>query len=98
MLPFVGLAAPLSVAILVSRATQAGDWPHPEQLATRVGRIVGHSLASEGGPPAVVVRAVFTRQGGTYEATLQMSGAREGERVLRDQGASCEALADAVAV
>ena len=98
MLPFVGLAAPLSAAILVSRAPQAADCPDTEQLATRVERIVGHSLASEGGPPALVVRAEFTRLGGAYEANLQMSGAREGERVLRDPGASCEALADAVAV
>jgi len=98
MLPFVGLAAPLSAAIVVSRAPEAGDCPDTGQLATRVERIVGHSLAPGGGPPALVVRAEFTRQGGAYEATLRTSGAREGERVLRDQGASCDALADAVAV
>jgi hypothetical protein len=44
------------------------------------------------------MRAEFARRGEGYEATLRMSGVREGERVLRDHGASCEALADAVAV
>ena len=97
MVPFVGLAAPLSAAILVSRAADVPDCPDTEQLTARVERIVGHSLDAEGAPP-LVVRAEFTRQGGAYKATLQMSGVREGERVLRDQGASCDALADAVAV
>jgi len=97
MVPFVGLAAPLSAAILVSRAADVPDCPDTEQLTARVERIVGHSLEAEGAPP-LVVRAEFTRQGGAYKATLQMSGVREGERVLRDQGASCDALADAVAV
>ena len=98
MVPFVALAAPLSAAILVSRGPEVPDCPDTQQLATRVERIVGHSLEAEGAPPALVVRAEFTRQGGAYKATLQMSGAREGERVLRDDGASCNALADAVAV
>ena len=98
MVPFVGLAAPLSVAILVSRAPEVPDCPDTEQLAKRVERIVGHRLDVDGTPPSLRVRAEFSRQGGAYQAMLQMSGAREGERVLHDQSASCDALADAVAV
>jgi hypothetical protein len=98
MVPFVWLGAPLSAAIVVSRAPEASDCPDTGQLAARIERLVGHSLAIEGATRAIVVRADFTRQGGAYEATLQMSGVREGERVLRDTGASCDALADAVAV
>jgi hypothetical protein len=98
MVPIVWLGAPLSAAILVSRAPEAHDCPDTEQLRARVERIVGHSLAAEDGSRSFVMRAEFTRRVEGYEATLRMSGIREGERVLRDQGASCEALADAVAV
>src|SRR5688572_3004400 len=98
MVPIVWLGAPLSAAILVSRAPEAHDCPDAEQLRARVERIVGHSLAGDDTSRAFVMRAEFTRRGEGYEATLRMSGIREGERVLRDQGTSCEALADAVAV
>jgi hypothetical protein len=98
MVPIVWLGAPLSATILVSRAPEARDCPDTEQLRARVERIVGHSLVAADASRAFVVRAEFARPGDAYEATLRMSGVREGERVLRDHGASCEALADAVAV
>jgi hypothetical protein len=40
----------------------------------------------------------FSRSEDGHEAQLRLTGAREGERVLRDNGQTCEALADAVAV
>jgi hypothetical protein len=98
MVPLVLWGATLSAAILVSRAPEANDCPDTEQLRARVQRIVGRPLAPEDGSSVLVVRAEFTRQKDAYQATLRMTGAREGERVLRDPGATCEALADAVAV
>ena len=44
------------------------------------------------------MRVQYSRSVTGYEAHLRLSGAREGERVLRDNGQSCEVLADAVAV
>jgi hypothetical protein len=35
---------------------------------------------------------------GGYEATIRLTGARQGERIVRDQSPTCDALADAVAV
>lgn len=44
------------------------------------------------------VQVQFSRSEEGYQAHLRLTGAREGERVLRDNGQRCEALADAVAV
>jgi len=44
------------------------------------------------------VHVYFTRREEGYGAEVRLSGAREGERVLGDNGQSCDALADAVAV
>jgi hypothetical protein len=46
----------------------------------------------------VQVRVQFSRTEAGYEARLRLAGAREGERFLFDNGPSCAALADAVAV
>jgi hypothetical protein len=98
MLPFSGLGATLSAVIAVSRGPGAGDCPTAEELTARVERIVGHALTKDDGAGRLDVRTHFSHAGAAYEATLQTTGAREGERVLRDEGASCSALADAVAV
>jgi hypothetical protein len=98
MLPFVGLGATLAAVIAVSRGPGAEDCPTAEELTARVERIVGRALKSDDGAGRLAVRAHFSRTSAAYEATLQTSGTREGERVLRDEGATCAALADAVAV
>jgi hypothetical protein len=99
VLPFYTLGAPLSAAIAVARTPQASDCPDAEGIAAQVERILGRPIATPGsGPPTLVAKVEFSRLGATYEATVRLSGAREGERVLRDDGVTCEGLADAVAV
>jgi hypothetical protein len=99
MVPFHLPAAPLSAAVLVSRTPEARDCPDVERLSTRVEHIIGRAFAPRSGAaPAILVRADFTRAVGAYEARVELSGAREGERLLRDEGATCDALADAVSV
>jgi hypothetical protein len=99
VIPLFVLGAPASAAIAVSRAPQAADCPDAERIAAEVEKILGRPIGATGdAPPAVVAKVEFSRAGGTYEATVRLSGAREGERVLRDDGATCEGLADAVTV
>jgi len=99
VIPLYLLGTPLSETILVARTPQAADCPDAERIAARVERIVGRPLsAPDGTPSALVFRVEFSRWGGTYEATVRLTGTREGERVLRDQSPACEALGDAVAV
>jgi hypothetical protein len=95
ILPFV-LGAPLSAAIVVLRAPDANDCPDGARFTGAVERIVGRPLGGAG--PDVAVRVEFSRSSGAYEATVRISGAREGERTLRDEGPTCEALGEAVAV
>jgi hypothetical protein len=93
------LGAHLSTVVAVSRAPSAEDCPDAERVAAQVERILGRPLAAPGtAPVALIVKVEFGRLGGTYEANVRLSGAREGERVLRDEGPTCEGLADAVAV
>jgi hypothetical protein len=96
MLPHL-MVAQLSAAIVVSRAPGAGDCPDTQQLGARVERITASPLVSSESA-ATVVHADFSRAGNAYEAKLQLTGGREGERVLRDESPTCEPLADAVAV
>src|SRR5215470_17220104 len=98
MVPFHLLGAPLSAAVLVSRTPEARDCPDVERLSARVEHIIGRPFAPPSGAPAILVRADFSRADGAYEARVELRGAREGERLLRDEGATCEALADAVSV
>ncbi|HMI85468.1 MAG TPA: hypothetical protein VK550_15335 [Polyangiaceae bacterium] len=96
MLPHL-LVAQLSAAIVVTRASDARDCPDTEHLAARVERISASPLSSPQNA-TTVVRADFSRAGSAYEAKLQLTGSREGERLLRDESPTCEPLADAVAV
>ncbi len=96
MLPHL-MVAQLSAAIVVTRAPDAGDCPDTEHFAARVERITGSPRVAQE-TAATLVRADFSRAGNAYEAKLQLSGEREGERVLRDESPTCEPLADAVAV
>jgi hypothetical protein len=90
------LGATFSAAVLVARAPDAADCPDTARFRAAVERIVGRPL---GGPTTdVSVQVDFSRPAGTYEATVRLSGAREGERTLRDEGPTCDALGEAVAV
>jgi hypothetical protein len=96
MLPHL-VVAQLSAAVVVARAPDARDCPDTAHFAARVERITASTLAAPENA-ATIVRAEFSRTGNVYEAKLQLSGARQGERVLRDESPTCEPLSDAVAV
>jgi hypothetical protein len=96
MLPHL-VVAQLSAAVVVARAPDARDCPDTAHFAARVERITASPLVAPENA-ATVVRAEFSRVGNVYEAKLQLSGARQGERVLRDESPTCEPLTDAVAV
>ena len=98
MTPWLVFGASLSAALGVERAPAALDCPSAERLTAAVEAIVGRSLASSEDSSKVQVQVQFSRSDQGHEAHLRLSGAREGERVLRDDAQSCEALADAVAV
>jgi hypothetical protein len=98
VVPLYVLGAPLAAAIAVSRTPEAQDCPDSPRFAAQIERILGRPLAAAGTAPAIVAKVEFSRSAGLYEASVRLTGAREGERVLRDEGATCEGLADAVAV
>jgi len=96
--PWLVLGASLSAVIGVERPPAAFDCPDAERLTAKVEVIVGRSLSSTGDSSRIFVQVQFSRSEAGYQAHLRLTGAREGERVLRDNGQRCEALADAVAV
>ena len=87
----------LAAIITATSALGADDCPDTANFTARVERITGKSAAGDGGG-STVVAVDFSRVGTSYQAALRLSGAREGVRTLRDEGATCDALADAVAV
>jgi len=96
--PWLVLGAALSAVIGVERAPAAFDCPDAERLTAKVEAIVGRSLSSSEDSSRIFVQVQFSQSEAGYQAHLRLTGAREGERVLRDNGQRCEALADAVAV
>ena len=82
----------------VDRTPAAVDCPSAEALTAGVEAIVGRPLADSADSLPMQVRVQFSRAEAGYQARLRLTGAREGERVLFDNGANCAALADAVAV
>jgi len=92
------LGASLSATVSVDRAPAAVDCPSAEALTAGVEAIVGRPLAESADSRTMQVRVQFFRSEAGYEARLRLTGAREGERVLFDNGPNCAALADAVAV
>jgi hypothetical protein len=97
MLWFHLLVAEVPLAIVVARAPNASDCPDTANLAARVERITEGAGALPSGAKTSVAVA-FSRVKTGYEASIRLSGAREGERILHDEGPTCDALADAVAV
>jgi hypothetical protein len=97
MLWFHLLVAEVPLAIVVARAPDASDCPDTANLAARVARITEGAGAAPGSATSSVAVA-FSRVERGYEASIRLRGARDGERILHDEGPTCDALADAVAV
>jgi hypothetical protein len=98
VIPLHVLGAAVSAVVSVARASGAEGCPDTERLTELVGRLAGPSAGGASQAARTAVRVDFSRTEDGYQATLRFSGAREGERTLRDEGATCEALANAVAV
>jgi hypothetical protein len=93
-------AAPLSAELTVARAAGADDCPDEVILARIIERIVSPDASGPLVRPGGDVRAAvsFARGASTYEATLLLTGKREGRRTLTDTGATCTALGRAVGI
>ena len=90
------VVAQIGAMIAVARTPEALDCPDTEPFVARVARITRSPLGPSGA--ATSLRVEFSRARGAYEAKVLLEGARHGERLLRDESATCDALADAVAV
>ena len=93
-------SATLFAELAVARSESAADCPDAGALSERVERIrhapVRSSRASAS--DVVQVQVEFSRTAGEYAARLGFRGPKRGERELKDSGATCEALAEAVSV
>ncbi len=98
-LPRTVCASQLAVSLSVARDRLALDCPERAELGRQVESIVQRPLG-EGSRLAepIQVRVRFSREHGSYVARLRFRGPKPGERVLRDRGASCAALSQAVSV
>ena len=90
------VVAQLGAMIAVARTPEALDCPDTEPFAARVAHITRSPLAAP--DRGTSLRVTFSRVAGAYEAKVTLTGQRQGERVLRDESPTCDALADAVAV
>ena len=89
----------LSAEFSVTRGPGVEDCPDATALRTRVEQIMGRPLAAvAAAEPTLAVRVEFARAGDRHSAALRTRGAKEGERLLEDQGPTCAALAEAVGV
>ena len=90
------VAAPLSAEIRVLDATVG--CPDSRELHTTVEHIVQRPITPTLPADTVVATVRFRRAGTGFEALVQLTGAKQGERSLTDTGESCAPLAQAVAV
>jgi hypothetical protein len=91
--------APPTAEFSVQRAPGAEDCPDATALGRRVEQITGTSFAARAATePPLAVEVSFSREGGRYRAALRTRGAKEGERLLEDEGPTCASLAEAVGV
>ncbi len=79
--------------LTVARGEGALDCPDEAHFARQVAIIAGHSIEK-----GLLVQVEFGHRSEGLEATLQVSGPRQGRRTLTDPGPTCAALAEAVAV
>jgi hypothetical protein len=93
-------ATPLTAALEVQREAGADDCPDAAALEATIARILSApaDAASSGSPPAVRARVAFKRSGAGRQATVNLDGAKAGERTLTDTGPTCEALGRAVGI
>ena len=103
--PASALAAPDGATTLaelsVERQDGARDCPDSAALRAAVDRILARPSVPPAPPLAGVLRAevVFTRMApGGYQSSVQLTGAKSGERTFSDSGPTCAPLGEAVAL
>jgi hypothetical protein len=95
------VAAPLTADLGVERAAGAEDCPDASALEAMIARILDAPVGARPiGAAGGEVRAsvAFSRSAAGYQATLRLSGAKEGQRTLTDTGPRCAALGRAVSI
>jgi hypothetical protein len=93
-------AAPIGRSLRVTRSAGAEDCPDGARLREAIARVMGRDafdVTADPQDPADVTVA-FGRRGADRVATVIPKGTTGGTRNLHDDGSSCDALANAVAV
>jgi hypothetical protein len=79
----------------VSRSRAASSCPSETELASELeGRASARAESSE----PLFLRVALDARGSAFEADVQVSGRKQGERALRAEGPTCEALHDVLLV
>lgn len=84
-------------SITVSRDGGTESCPGSDELTARVERILQRSIAEPEGA-ALEIEVVFHRDQDEWSAEVRVTGPVAGTRTLRDRGATCQPLGDAVSV
>jgi hypothetical protein len=98
ILPRPAAAAALSATLTVERSERAGDCPDAPALTRQVEHILQRALKTDPASAELEVQVRFSWSRDQYWADVVSRGPKPGERVLRDRGQSCAALAEAVSV
>ncbi len=101
LLPKTCFASGPTIDLEVEKTKDADDCPDAAHLAEATSRVLGREVLA---PPSAAadlrVEVRFDRRQGLYMATVRASqsrdGGADGDRSLAHEGATCEALADAV--
>jgi hypothetical protein len=98
--PRVARAEPVSVHVAVKRSADAGDCPTAARLAAAIARAGHRDAPSVSGNADARLRfeVEMAKIATGYSATVQIMGARIGTRQIEHTGATCEPLANALAV
>jgi hypothetical protein len=98
--PETGFAAGRSVKLEVVRSAEASDCPDAPALGAAIARVMAPEPLDldPAGPPTLAFDVSFTRSASRYTATVTTSGAHARQRTIEDNGSTCSALTEAVAV
>lgn len=97
-LPRAAWAGAAGATLRVDRAPGAEVCPSDSELAAQIESIAGEKPFTGPGEKKVEVRVAIAPAKQGFTATISLSGARRGERVLADRGPGCEVLGQALAV
>jgi hypothetical protein len=95
----VARAAPVPVALSVSRTPAAQECPDAGALRAAVEQLAPRPLPDGAGTaPGITAEVAFDHSEERFRAMVHLTGAKAGDRELTDTGPSCAPLAQAVAI